>query len=133
MLDEVAWLFNLRGNEYGWQSCFLGVALISSSIPYNPVFFSYATITPTTATIYVDLHKLSADVKDHLRDSVRIRPYDAIFEDSRLLKESLVDEAAGEGRASMESPRKFLISTKASWALSLNLGGEDNVEVGSDR
>ena len=27
-LDEIAWLFNLRGNE----------------IPYNPVFYSYAIV-----------------------------------------------------------------------------------------
>jgi Xaa-Pro aminopeptidase len=38
MLDEIAWLFNMRGND----------------IPYNPVFFSYAAVTPTTATLYVD-------------------------------------------------------------------------------
>ena len=33
-LDEIAWLFNLRGND----------------IPYNPVFYSYAIIEPKKET-----------------------------------------------------------------------------------
>ena len=50
MLDEVAWLFNLRGND----------------IPYNPVFFSYATVTPNSATLYIDESKLNDQAKAHL-------------------------------------------------------------------
>lgn len=107
-LDEIAWLFNLRGND----------------IPYNPVFFSYAAVTPTTATLYVDRSKLSRDVEQHLGDKVQIKPYNAIFEDTKVMAESLEAE-----RNHSDTPkRKFMISTKASWALSLNLGGEEKVE-----
>ena len=68
MLDEIAWLFNLRGSD----------------IPYNPVFFSYAVVTPTDVTLYVDDSKLDEEVKKHLGD-VKIRPYEAIFGDITAL------------------------------------------------
>lgn len=116
MLDEVAWLYNLRGND----------------IPYNPVFFSYAIITPATATLYVDSNKFNPDVESHLGDKVQVRPYDAILEDTRMLRlkpdTEQGPEAKGSENQSAESKRKYMISTKASWALSLELGGEDVVE-----
>ncbi|KAL9601906.1 MAG: hypothetical protein Q9179_002715 [Wetmoreana sp. 5 TL-2023] len=111
MLDEIAWLFNLRGND----------------IPYNPVFFSYAAITPTRAKLYIDESKLSADVKSHLGDKVEIRPYNAIFEDAEAFGKYLEPGASPE-EESKSSKQKVWISTKASWALSLDLGGEEKVE-----
>ena len=109
MLDEIAWLFNLRGND----------------IPYNPVFFSYAIITPSDATLFIDDSKLPADVKAHLGDAVTLKPYNAIFDELKIFKTSLdSDSASNEG-----SPkRKYIISNKASWALSEGLGGEENVD-----
>ncbi|MCJ1404829.1 hypothetical protein MMC11_008055 [Xylographa trunciseda] len=113
MLDEIAWLYNLRGND----------------IPYNPVFFSYAIITPTAATIYIDSSKLSQEVLNHLGDTVHIRPYSAIFDDVKAMGESAQAESTTNGDSKAEAPkRKFMISTKASWALSLILGGEDKVD-----
>ncbi|KAL9103508.1 MAG: hypothetical protein Q9163_001464 [Psora crenata] len=116
MLDEVAWLYNLRGND----------------IPYNPVFFSYAIVTPKKATLYVDETKLTQDVRDHLGDKVDIRPYDAILNDVNLLSISTSEENEPEGNAQdrfCKKPKtKFMISTKASWALSLELGGNDRVD-----
>ncbi|KAF2008850.1 putative Xaa-Pro aminopeptidase P [Aaosphaeria arxii CBS 175.79] len=107
MLDEIAWLYNLRGND----------------IPYNPVFFSYAVVTPKEATLYVDESKLPQNVKDHLGDKVKIRPYEAIFEDVTALSAKAL-EAASE----TDAKPKFLTSTRASWALSKALGGEERVE-----
>ena len=110
MLDEIAWLFNLRGND----------------IPYNPVFFSYAIITPTTATLYVDESKLEPNAKAHLM-GVNIRPYDAVFSD--LIALPAQEPVANGASESLPSPkRKYLISTKASWALSQALGGEEKVD-----
>ena len=108
MLDEIAWLFNLRGND----------------IPYNPVFFSYAVITPTTLTLYIDEHKLADTAKNHL-EGVTIRPYDAIFTDIASLAS---ESSASSNGTSSEPKRKYFISTKASWALSQSLGGEENVD-----
>ncbi|KAH6114600.1 Xaa-Pro aminopeptidase P [Parastagonospora nodorum] len=106
MLDEVAWLFNLRGND----------------IPYNPVFFSYAVITPTVVTLYVDESKLPKEVKDHLGDKVAIRPYEAIFGDITALSKDAFEAADAD------ATKKFLTSNRASWALNKALGGDDKVE-----
>lgn len=98
------------------------------SIPYNPVFFSYATITPTAVTLYIDSSKLSEEVRGHLGDSVQVKPYDAIFEDNRALGKSLTSQSTNGNGPPKIPKKKFMISTKASWALILDLGGEDNVE-----
>jgi Xaa-Pro aminopeptidase len=110
MLDEIAWLFNLRGSD----------------IPYNPVFFSYASVTATDATLYVDDSKLTPEVKQHLGDAVKLRPYGAIFSDVEALAKSLdVDNAEA---ATSKPKKKFLLSNKASWALNQALGGEEKVD-----
>lgn len=112
MLDEIAWLFNLRGND----------------IPFNPVFFSYAVITPTTATLYVDETKLPSNAKEHL-EGVIIRPYDKIFSDiTAMVSKEPQTNGATNGSTESSSKRKYLISTKASWAVSRSLGGEENVD-----
>ncbi|KAM5461441.1 putative Xaa-Pro aminopeptidase [Microsporum canis] len=105
-LDEIAWLFNLRGSD----------------IPYNPVFFSYAIVTPSAAEIYVDDSRLSPEARKQLEGKVVLKPYDAIFQASKVLAESKA--SASDGAAS----GKFLLSNKASWSLSLALGGEQNVD-----
>ncbi len=68
VLDEIAWLFNLRGQD----------------VAYNPVFISYALITPKKAELFVDLRKLSAEVQSYLEAaSVTVQEYSA-FESSLL-------------------------------------------------
>jgi Xaa-Pro aminopeptidase len=108
MLDEIAWLFNLRGND----------------IPYNPVFFSYAIVTPDEATLYVDSSKLSSECQAFLEENkVAIKPYQEIFADATALGETAKANKSAEG-----GNRKFLISNKASWALKRALGGDSFVE-----
>lgn len=113
MLDEVAWLFNLRGSD----------------IPYNPVFFSYAAVTPNSATIYIDSAKVGSEVREHLKGAVEIKPYDALFSDLATIAEMAANDIQTNGVAKSHSPRLFL-SNKSSWALSLGLGGEEKVEEG---
>ena len=102
-------------------------SLTHHSIPYNPVFFSYAAVTPTSATLYIDESKLDAGVISYLRDKVQIRPYEAVFTDAEAFGASLEMEAPVEGKPATPK-QKFWVSTKASWALSLDLGGEGKVE-----
>ncbi|KAK5997394.1 putative Xaa-Pro aminopeptidase P [Cladobotryum mycophilum] len=107
MLDEIAWLFNLRGSD----------------IPYNPVFFSYAAVTPQTATLYIDESKLDDSCKSHLAaNDVQVKPYGALFADARQLHQST------EGRTETGNIGSFLISNKGSWALKRALGGDSTVE-----
>jgi Xaa-Pro aminopeptidase len=59
-LDDIAWLFNLRGSD----------------VSYNPVFVSFALISPQQATVFVGQDK----VDEHLRqvlavDGIEVRDY----------------------------------------------------------
>jgi Xaa-Pro aminopeptidase len=141
MLDEIAWLFNLRGND----------------IPYNPVFFSYATVTSTSAILYVNSSKLTDDAMAYLSDNgISVRPYEKIFEDTQILGTSLDIQSSGETPPTIDGKggavntqmsatsagglleesntqpetkiKKFLVSTKTSWALKRSLGGDGKVE-----
>ncbi|KAL7952570.1 X-prolyl aminopeptidase [Trichoderma compactum] len=110
MLDEVAWLFNLRGND----------------IPYNPVFFSYAVITPKGAALYVDESKLDEECREHLaKFDVAVKPYETFFRDAEQLRQQFVASTQGEGSGNAGS---FLMSNKGSWALKRALGGDTAVE-----
>ena len=112
MLDEIAWLFNLRGND----------------IPYNPVFFSYAVITADEATLYIDSAKLDEESQSYLAESgVTVKPYDSLFDDARALSETNSVGTDTNGNETVIN-NKFAISTKGSWALKLALGGDEAVE-----
>ena len=66
MLDEVAWMLNLRGND----------------VLYTPFLVSYLLVTPEKATLYIKKEKLTDEVEKYLADEgVEIRPYEAIAED----------------------------------------------------
>ncbi|KAJ0336193.1 hypothetical protein COL154_008743 [Colletotrichum chrysophilum] len=107
MLDEIAWLFNLRGED----------------IPYNPVFFSYAIITNDSATLYIDKSKLGEATRAYLSDNgIAIKSYESIFEAISALRSSV--ERADDSLVS----KRFIISTKASWALKRSLGGDGLVD-----
>jgi Xaa-Pro aminopeptidase len=111
MLDEIAWLFNLRGSD----------------IDYNPVFFAYAIVTPTDATLFIDESKLTPEVKQHLGDKVQIKPYDSIFGDLEALNSAILEQNKAAG-AKKGPTKKYLISNRSSWALAEGLGGENHVE-----
>ncbi|KAG8895054.1 hypothetical protein FRB99_000792, partial [Tulasnella sp. 403] len=98
MLDEVAWLFNLRGSD----------------IDFNPVFFAYALVTPTKVILYINPAQLSdaksLDDPKHLSPDLEIRPYDTFFDELRALGASL-----GENE-------KVLVGSRASLAVVSALG-----------
>ncbi|PTD10786.1 putative Xaa-Pro aminopeptidase P [Fusarium culmorum] len=110
MLDEIAWLFNLRGSD----------------IPYNPVFFAYATVTPDAAKLYIDDSKLDDECRSHLTSNkVEIKPYDTVFEDSQALHASVSEKTKTDDKAPKGN---FLISNKGSWALKRAIGGDSSVD-----
>lgn len=88
------------------------------------MFFAYAIITQNSAVLYVDEAKLTPEVKVHLGGEVELKPYGAIFADTK----SLVAKAVETDGPTDKHAMKYLISNKASWALSLSLGGEKQVE-----
>ena len=59
-LDDIAWLFNLRGSD----------------VSYNPVFVSFALISQGQATVFVALSKVDDGVRRALEaDGVQLREY----------------------------------------------------------
>ena len=110
MLDEVAWLFNLRGSD----------------IPFNPVFFSYAIVTPDSAMLYIDESQLDSACKAHLAaNNITLRPYDTILADARKLSAKAAENkiASADGASN-----RLLLSNRGSWALQRALGGDDMVD-----
>ncbi|MGY2709485.1 aminopeptidase P family protein [Thermostichus sp. MS-CIW-28] len=64
-LDQVAWLFNLRGSD----------------IPYNPVFWAYALVSPDRAALFTDLERLSPPSRQLLAEAgVELWPYETYNE-----------------------------------------------------
>lgn len=60
-LDEIAWLFNLRGRD----------------VPCNPLFYAYAIVSAERATLYTETAKLDADLRKTLGGAVVIEAYEA--------------------------------------------------------
>lgn len=71
-LDDMAWLFNLRGQD----------------VSYNPVVLSFALITEKQANLYINSNKLSSDDKANLAQSgVEILAYETVAKDLQFLPE----------------------------------------------
>ncbi|MGY2261902.1 aminopeptidase P family protein [Pseudomonas sp. SDO55104_S430] len=62
-LDDIAWLFNLRGGD----------------VSFNPVFVSFALISQQQATLFVALSKVDAELRAALeKDGVTLRDYSEV-------------------------------------------------------
>lgn len=68
-LDQIAWLFNLRGGD----------------VPYNPVFIAYAIVTLDQAFLFTNLERIEASIQQQLKPSVNLLPYEAYTEQLRSL------------------------------------------------
>ena len=64
-LDDIAWLFNIRGGD----------------IKFNPVVLSYAVIELDNVYLFVDENKLNDEIKSELdKENVQIKPYKIVYE-----------------------------------------------------
>ena len=64
-LDDIAWLFNIRGRD----------------VKYNPVLLSYAVITLENVYLFIDENKLTDEIKTELnKGNTIIKPYFDIYE-----------------------------------------------------
>ncbi|MEO8936038.1 MAG: aminopeptidase P family protein [Burkholderiaceae bacterium] len=85
-LDDIAWLFNLRGSD----------------VDYNPVFIAHALIEADSATLFIGGGKVPASIRDALaRDGVAIAAYD----DARHALGALAD-----GRVLLLDPRRITLA-----------------------
>jgi len=63
-LDDIAWLYNIRGND----------------VHFNPVVLAYSLVGLNSATLFIDDVKLDADTKAYLASQgVEVAPYLAIY------------------------------------------------------
>ena len=71
-LDDIAWLFNIRGND----------------VECTPVTLAYALINDKAAVLYIDKDKIGCEDKSILenRDGIILKNYEDIFEDVKLIK-----------------------------------------------
>ena len=64
-LDDIAWLFNIRGGD----------------VKFNPVVLSYALITLDKVYLFLDKSKLNEEILNELsKENVEIKPYNDIYE-----------------------------------------------------
>lgn len=79
-LDDIAWVFNIRGTD----------------VTYNPVTIAYALISDKDAKLYIDPSKATEELtRKLLKDGVIITPYHKIWEDLNKLSDDssiLIDE-----------------------------------------
>ncbi|EMD36821.1 hypothetical protein CERSUDRAFT_83841 [Gelatoporia subvermispora B] len=102
MLDEIAWLFNLRGSD----------------IDFNPVFFAYAVVTLEKTVLFINSSQVDDSVRAHLGKEIEIKPYDAFFDYLKHLGAEI----------GLSNDAQLLIGDKASLAVAEALGS-DNVVV----
>lgn len=73
-LDDIAWLYNFRGND----------------VSYNPVALAYTLVTQDQAILYIAQNALDEQVREILmQDQIILRPYLQIYDD-------LAEMAAGQ-------------------------------------
>ncbi|GAB2280220.1 hypothetical protein Dimus_014863 [Dionaea muscipula] len=64
-LDEIVWLLNLRGDD----------------VPYSPVMYAYMVVEIDGAKLFIDGHKVTAEVMNHLLAAgVELKPYESILD-----------------------------------------------------
>ena len=78
-LDDIAWLFNIRGND----------------IAYNPVALAYALISDKKAVLYINEEKVTNDDKRTLEaQGVTLKSYNDIYEDIKNVTGSIIIDGA---------------------------------------
>ena len=108
-LDEIAWLFNLRGSD----------------VDYTPVVISYAYISADERVIFIDGDKLTPEVKEHFKaHGIKVKDYDDVERflekrresDTVLLDPNRVSDTLGQaimcGKIYAQSPVIDLKSVK---------------------
>lgn len=74
-LDDIAWLYNIRGND----------------VKDTPVVLAYAIVNEEKATLYIDKNKLSNEDQIKLNnEGVKIDEYNNIFEHVKDIKNSVI-------------------------------------------
>lgn len=119
-LDDIAWLFNIRGND----------------VDYNPVVISYALIENDKATLFIAPEKLTHETSSYLKnEGVVVEGYEAIYDRLKQLKpsESVLVDGSKLNQALYESiPSTCVIRNTMSPVFKLK-GVKNEVEMAGVR
>nr|WP_319509650.1 aminopeptidase P family N-terminal domain-containing protein [uncultured Draconibacterium sp.] len=75
MLDELAWLYNLRGSD----------------VPYNPVFTAFALVGQNENILFVESGKIDSELKIKLEtDGVQLKEYSDFYDYLKGIKEKTI-------------------------------------------
>lgn len=109
-LDEIMWLYNIRGND----------------VECNPVALSYTVVTKTQAFLYLQTEGVTCSLRDYARAyDIALRPYEAFFTElSEMPFGSLPGESAGAGKC-----RVWIDPDNSSYALGLALCKRKDIEL----
>ncbi|KAL3525421.1 hypothetical protein ACH5RR_013793 [Cinchona calisaya] len=89
-LDEVAWLYNIRGTD----------------VSYCPVVHAFAVVTLNSAFFYVDRRKLSSEVNIHMKENgIELRDYGAVTADVTLLASDQLTPSSSADVAKADTPK----------------------------
>jgi len=104
MLDEICWLFNIRGSD----------------IPFNPLFFSYCYVSQSEIILFMNEKQATEDIKKHL-NGVTIKSYDSTIDYLKSLttrtlcssnSPSAIVSACGDKEITSDTPVSILKSIK---------------------
>lgn len=74
-LDDIAWLFNIRGRD----------------VKSNPVVLSYAVVSTDSVYLFIDKNKIGEDIKSELsKENVQIKGYEEVYEFIKNIDENEV-------------------------------------------
>uniref|UniRef100_A0A0R0LCY5 Creatinase N-terminal domain-containing protein n=1 Tax=Glycine max TaxID=3847 RepID=A0A0R0LCY5_SOYBN len=111
-LDEVAWLYNIRGSD----------------VAYCPVVHAFAIVTSNSAFIYVDKQKVSVEVQTHLvENGIEIQEYTAVSSDATLLATDELDAVSTAKAALAETEARKIPSE-----IDKSVNGEHQAEENSN-
>ena len=74
-LDDIAWIYNFRGDD----------------VQHNPVALSFTVISEEKASLYINKNKLNEEAKKYFKDNkVEVKGYFEFFEDIKKLKGNIL-------------------------------------------
>ena len=87
-LDDLAWTFNLRGED----------------VDFNPVFIGFGFISLSEIILFINLNKIPVDIQQKLEnDGISILPYEAIYEKLKVFSGTLTIDPDRANQALIES------------------------------
>ena len=100
MLDDIAYILNLRGSD----------------VPFNPVFFAYLVVQSKATALFIDDSKLSESVKSYLLSlGLKIHPYDSnlVVQHIKTINGKIIIDSRCNTKVALAKPDALVIQDKS--------------------